>query len=184
MHPGTGPVFVQGTSNKPPWGFTFPALAGTPLCPAAPCLDAAGGIVGAGLSIGGIDHSVANSLYFRYDPSTQADQPPGCQRTLQRITYFEFGGEWQPGRVVSNGVDINAVPGDLIGKPVNAAPTRVNPSFGAIAYTQNDRVGNYNGVTFDLRSRVGRGFFDASYMHSSSKDDASRFPTATNPHQY
>src|SRR2546429_4321749 len=53
--PGNRPVFVPGTSSKPPFGFTFPALAGTALCPTAPCLDTAGGIVGAGLSIGGID---------------------------------------------------------------------------------------------------------------------------------
>src|SRR2546430_1248535 len=30
--PATRPVFVQGTSSKPPFGFQFPALAGTTLC--------------------------------------------------------------------------------------------------------------------------------------------------------
>jgi hypothetical protein len=88
------------------------------------------------------------------------------------------------GGQVSYGVDINAVAGDLVGTPPNTLPARVNPSFGAINYTQNDRVANYNGVTFDLRARAKRGFFNASYTRSSSKDDASRFPTAINPHQY
>src|SRR5215831_6039341 len=37
--PATRPVFVQGTSSTPPFGFQFPALAGTTLCPVAPCLD-------------------------------------------------------------------------------------------------------------------------------------------------
>jgi len=37
--------------------------------------------------------------------------------------------------------------GDLIGKPPGSAPTRLNQSFGPIGYTQNDRYGNYNGIT-------------------------------------
>ena len=161
MHRGTGPVFVQGTSNKPPWGFTFPALVGTPLCPAAPCLDAARGIVGAGLSIGGIDPNIvsptayifATTLEHKLTSHLVASVLCSGSHTSNLVGNGNLGG------VVSYGADINAVPRDLIGKPVNSAPTRVNPSFGAIAYTQNDRVGNYNGVTFDLRSRVGRGFF-------------------------
>src|SRR5207249_10430797 len=40
----TPPVFRQGTGSTPPFGFTFPSLAGSPLCPAAPRLDAKGGI--------------------------------------------------------------------------------------------------------------------------------------------
>src|SRR5206468_6560371 len=85
---------------------------------------------------------------------------------------------------VSYGVDINALPGDLIGKPPNSPPTRLNSSFGPINYTQNDRVGNYNGVTLNVRGRVRRGFFDVSYTHSASNDDAGRYPTALNPHRY
>lgn len=184
--PGNRPVFVQGTSNKPPWGFTFPSLAGTPLCPTAPCLDAAGGIVGAGLSIGGIDPSIvsptayifATTLEHKLTSHLVASVLWSGSHTSNLVGNGNLGG------VVSYGVDINAKAGDLIGTPPNTAPTRLNPSFGSIAYTQNDRVASYNGVTFDLRSRVGRGFFDASYTRSSSKDDASRFPTAANPHLY
>jgi hypothetical protein len=48
-------------------------------------------------------------------------------------------------------------------------------------------------VTFDLRGRAKRAFFDASYTRSSSKDDAGTggasigngsYPTALNPHQF
>jgi len=183
---GNRPVFVQGTSSKPPFGFAFPALAGTPLCPAAPCLDAAGGIVGAGLSIGGIDPNIVSPTAYIFAATLEHKL---TSHLVASVLYSgshtsNLVGNGNAGGLVSYGVDINAVPGDLIGKPPNSAPTRLNPSFGAIAYTQNDRVANYNGVTFDLRARVGRGFFDASYTRSSSKDDASRFPTATNPHQY
>ncbi len=72
----------------------------------------------------------------------------------------------------------------MIGKPPGSAPTRLNQSFGPIGYTQNDRYGNYNGITFDVRGRFRRAFFDASYTHSVSKDDAGVYPTALNPRQF
>ena len=184
--PATRPVFVQGTSSKPPFGFQFPSLAGTKLCPVAPCLDANGGIPGAGLTIGGINPNIvsptayifAATLEHRLGSHLVASVLYSGSHTANLVGNGNLGGQ------VSYGVDINAVAGDLVGTPPNTLPARVNPSFGAINYTQNDRVANYNGVTFDLRARAKRGFFNASYTRSSSKDDASRFPTAINPHQY
>jgi Carboxypeptidase regulatory-like domain len=182
----TPPIFVQGTGSKPPFGFTFPPLGGSTLCPAAPCLDAAGGIVGAGLAIGGIDpHIVSPTAYIfagtlerRIGSNLVASVIYSGSHDANLVGNGNAGGQ------VSYGGDINALPGDLIGKPAGSAPTRLNPSFGAISYTQNDRVSNYNGVSFDLRGRVKRGFFDASYTRSSSKDDAGLYPTALNPHQF
>jgi hypothetical protein len=81
-------------------------------------------------------------------------------------------------------VDINEEPGVLINEAPGSAPIRPNPSFGQIAYTQNDRYANYEAVTFDLRARAKRGFFDASYTRSSSKDDGSRYPVPTDPAQF
>jgi hypothetical protein len=184
--PANRPVFIQGTSSKPPFGFVFPQLAGTTLCPAAPCLDAAGGIPGAGLTIGGIDPNIVSPTAYIY--ATSVEHRIGSY-LVASVLYSgshtaNLVGNGNAGGQVSYGVDINAVPGDLIGKPANSAPTRLNPSFGAINYTQNDRVANYNGVTFDLRARVKRGFFDASYTRSSSKDDGGRYPTALDPHQF
>jgi hypothetical protein len=184
--PANRPVFIQGTSSKPPFGFVFPQLAGTALCPAVPCLDSAGGIPGAGLTIGGIDPDIvsptayifAATLEHRLGKYLVASVLYSGSHTANLVGGGNLGGQ------VSYGSDINALPGDLIGKPANSAPTRLNPSFGAINYTQNDRVGNYNGVTFDLRGRVSRGFFDVWYMRSSSKDDAGIYPTALNPHQF
>ena len=184
--PANRPVFVQGTGSKPPFGFVFPQLAGTALCPVAPCLDAAGGIPGAGLTIGGIDPNIvsptayifAASVEHRIGSHVAASVLYSGSHTANLVGNGNAGGQ------VSYGVDINAVPGDLIGKPPNSAPTRLNPSFGAINYTQNDRVANYDAVTFDLRARVKRGFFDVSYTRSSSKDDGGRYPTALDPHQY
>ena len=184
--PANRPIFVQGTSSTPPFGFQFPQLAGTPLCPAAPCLDSAGGIPGAGLSIGGIVPTIlsptayiwSGTLEHRLGSHFVAAVLYAGSHTSNLVGNGNLGG------VVSYGVDINEVPGDLIGKPAGSAPTRLNPSFGQIAYTQNDRVANYEGVTFDLRARASRGFFDVSYTRSSSKDDASQYPLPTDPHQF
>ncbi len=93
---------------------------------------------------------------------------------------------------VSYGVDINAFPGDLIQQmntsltPVIPSPTRLNQSFGAITYADNDRHGNYDAVIFDVKGRFSRGYVDASYTRSSSKDDALYYPNSEglNPQQY
>jgi hypothetical protein len=184
--PANRPVFVQGTSDEPPFGFVFPQLAGTTLCPAVPCLDAAGGIPGAGLTIGGINPNIvsptayifAATLEHRLGNNLVASVLYSGSHTANLVGFGNASGQ------VSYGVDINVLPGDLIGKPAGTAPTRLNPSFGAINYTDNDRVGNYNGVTFDLRARAKRGFFDVSYTRSASNDDAGKYPTAINPHQF
>ena len=184
--PGNQPVFVQGTSSKPPFGFTFPALAGTTLCPTAPCLDSAGGIPGAGLAIGGINPNIVSPTAYIW--SGAVERRLGS-RFVAAILYSgshtaNLVGNGNAGGVVSYGVDINEEPGVLITEPAGSAPIRPNPSFGSIAYTQNNRVANYEGLTFDLRARAKRGFFDLSYTRSSSKDDAANYPIALDPHQF
>ncbi|MGB2622655.1 MAG: carboxypeptidase regulatory-like domain-containing protein [Candidatus Acidiferrum sp.] len=181
--PGNQPVFVQGTSSTPPFGFVFPQLAGTTLCPVAPCLDAAGGIPNAGLGIGGIDPNIVSptayiwsgTLEHRLGSRFVASALYSGSHTTNLVGNGNAGGD------VSYGVDINELPGALIGLPLGSAPPRPNDSFGQIAYTQNNRYANYEAVTFDLRARASRGFFDVSYTRSSSKDDASRYPTPEDP---
>jgi hypothetical protein len=142
--------------------------------------------VGAELAIGGIDPNIVSPTAYVF--SGAVEHKLGS-RLVAAVLYSgshdsNLVGNGNAGGLVSYGVDINAVPGDLIGKPLGTPPTRLNPSFGSIAYTQNDRVSNYNSVSFALRGRVQRGFFDASYTRSSSKDDASKYPTAIDPHQF
>ena len=182
---GSQPVFVQGTSSTPPFGYQYPGLAGTSLCPAIPCLDAAGGIVGAGLGIGGINPNIvsptayifAGSLEHRLGSHLVASVLYSGSHDTNLVGNGNQGGD------VSYGTDINDMPGDLL-ITGHVSPVRYNPSFGQILYTQNDRVSNYEGITVNLRGRVKRGFIDASYTRSSSKDDASAYPTSVDPHQY
>jgi len=97
-------------------------------------------------------------------------------------SYNLVGGNDVAGNV-SYGQNINSFPGDLVLNN-SVTPTRLNTSFGSILYADNNRYGNYDAVIFDVRGRFSHGFFDASYTHSESKDDAGIYPTATNPAQY
>src|SRR5205823_3757824 len=60
----TPPIFTQGTGSKPPFGFAFPPLAGSTLCPVAPCLNASGGLTGAAVPIGGIDPNISSPTAY------------------------------------------------------------------------------------------------------------------------
>ena len=183
---GTGansPVFVQGSGDKPPFGFTYPPLAGSTICPTAPCLDHKGGIPGASPAIGGINPNLESPEAYIF--SATLERKLGNNFLVSAIYSGSHStnliGAGDLSGQVSYGVDINAKPGDLL---VNANPTRLNTSFGTINYADNNRVGNYNGVTFDFRGRARRAFFEASYTRSNSKDDAGAYPTAINPHQF
>jgi hypothetical protein len=173
----TPPIFGLGSTNKPPFGFTFPTFPGG--------LNSQGGVVGANFSIGGIDPLVKSPKSDVWSLSVE--------RRINRVfaatvgysgshTYDMVGNENSIGNV-SYGVDINVVPGDLITHE-SLAPTGLNPSFGSILYAENNRYGNYNGVFFDLKGRVTRGFLDVSYSRESSKDDGLAYPSPDNPSQY
>lgn len=183
---GTGensPVFVQGSGSKPPFGFTYPPLAGSAICPTAPCLDSKGGIPGASPGIGGINPDLKSPEAYIF--SATLERKIGNNFVASVIYSGSHSsnliGAGDTSGQVSYGVNINAKPGDLL---VRKNPERLNTSFGGIFYADNDRVGNYNGITFDFRGRAKRAFFDASYTHSKSKDDAGIYPTAINPHQF
>lgn len=173
----TPPIFVLGTTNKPPFGFTFPTFQGG--------LNSQGGVVGANFSIGGIDPLVKSPKSDVWSLSVE--------KRINRIfaatvgysgshTYDMVGNENSIGNV-SYGVDINVLPGDLITHE-SLAPTGLNPSFGSILYAENNRYANYNGVFFDLKGRLTRGFVDVSYTRASSKDDGLAYPSPDNPSQY
>jgi hypothetical protein len=182
----TPPVFVQGTSSTPPFGFTFPQLGGSALCPTVPCLNSAGGITGAAFSIGGITPTIVSPTAYIWSATLEhrlgshfvASVLYSGSHTNNLVGGGNVGGN------VSYGTDINQLPGALIGEPYGSTPERPNTSFGQINYTQNDRYANYEAVTADLRARARRGFFDVSYTRSSSKDDAGAYPLATNPAQF
>src|SRR4051812_7293185 len=171
------PIFVLGTDSKPPFGFTYPTFTGG--------LNAQGGVPGGNFVIGGINPLLKSPKSNIWSASVE--------RRLTRVLAATVGysGSHSYNMIsngnaiglVSYGVDINVQPGDLIAHQ-SISPTRLNPSFGAINYADNDRYANYNGVFFDVRGRFSRGFLDVSYTRSSSKDDGLAYPTPDNPGQY
>jgi len=178
------PIFVLGNSSTPPFGFAFPTFQGG--------LNAQGGVVGASFSIGGINPLLKSPKVDIWSVSMERK----LGRTFAASVGYNGSHSYD---IVSNGnaigtvsygVNINVLPGDLINQMENSStalipnPTRLNPSFGAITYASNDRYSNYNGVFFDLKGRFSRGFVDASYTRSSSKDDALAYPDPFNSGQY
>jgi hypothetical protein len=173
------PLFVLGNSNTPPFGFTYPAVPGGQL-------DAHGGVVGLAPGIGAIDPNLLTPVSYNFTGSVE--------RKIVRDTVVSIGYTGGRGRdllsgggqqfSVSYGVDINNYAGDLI-QHNSTVPTRLNPSFGSIFYTQNDRQSSFNAVILGVRTRFAKnGFINAYYTRSSSKDDTQVYPVATNPSQF
>jgi hypothetical protein len=173
------PLFVLGNSNTPPFGFTYPAVPGGQL-------DAHGGIVGLQPGIGAIDTNLLTPVSYNINGTVE--------RKLARDTVMSIGYTGGRGRdllsgggqqfSVSYGVDINNYAGDLV-QHNSTVPTRLNPSFGSIFYTQNDRQSSFNAVILGVRTRFAKnGFLNAYYTRSSSKDDTQVYPVATNPSQF
>jgi Carboxypeptidase regulatory-like domain/TonB dependent receptor len=173
------PLFVLGSSNVPPFGFTYPTVPGQPL-------DAHGGVVGLQPGIGAIDPNLLTPVSYNFTANVE--------RRLIRDTVVMAGYSGARGRnllsgggqqfSVSYGVDINNYAGDLI-QHNSTVPTRLNPSFGSIFYTQNDRQSSFDSAIVGVRARfLKNGFFNGYYTRSSSKDDTQVYPVATNPYQY
>src|SRR5579875_889158 len=180
----TPPLFTLGTSDTYPFGYTYPSFP-------AGQLNDHGGIVGLHNNIGAINPNLLSPVAYIYSATLEHKLSRNFVASVgysgSHAKYLLSGGSQLT--AVSYGVDINQLPGDLLlpghcpqGGP--CVPSRLNPSFGEIFYTTNDRVSNYNGIVFDVRGRFGRKFIDASYTRSYSRDDAGVYPTPDNPHQY
>ena len=174
----TPPVFALGTSATAPAGFPYPALASS-------VLDSHGGIVGAQFNVGGLDTNLGSPVTYNYTATVEKKlfheivASAGYSGSQSRNLIDGSGQQ----TATTYGTDINRFAGDLI---LNyPTPKRLNPSFGSITFAQNGVVSGYNALILALRGRFSkRGFFNASYTRSNSKDDAQIYPTFTNLHQY
>jgi len=178
--PGTpAPLLTLGTNNTtPPFGFTYPVISGY-------TIDSHGGIVGLSPSIGAIDPNLTEPIVYVYSGSVErklgsALLASGSYSGSQGRSMLAGGGQEFS---VSYGQDINAFAGDLI-QNNQLSPTRLNPSFGEIFDTSNNRVSSYNALVASLQGRFGRAFFNTSYTRSSSMDDTQVYPSEVNPHVY
>ena len=181
------PIFVLGTGSKPPFGFTFPTFGtGTgPTPQSGGGLNAQGGVVGASFAIGGINPLLKSPKADIWSLSVERRISKVFAATVgyNGSHSYNIVGNGNSIGNVSYGVDINTFAGDLITNQ-SIAPTRLNHSFGAITYADNNRYGNYEAVFFDFKAKLSRGYIDASYTRARSKDDGLAYPTADNPQQY
>jgi hypothetical protein len=172
------PIFALGTNKTTPAGFPYPALPSS-------SLDSHGGVVGSQFSVGGLDVNLGSPLTYNYTVTVERKVAADIAASVgysgsQSRDLITGSGQ------VSNtsyGVDINRFAGDLIAN--YPTPKRLNPSFGSITYAQNGAKGGYNALILAVRGHLGRrGYFDASYTRSSSKDNAQIYPNFTNLGQY
>ena len=171
------PIFVLGTSSKPPFGFTFPTFQGG--------LNAQGGVVGSSFGIGGINPLLKSPKADIWSLSVERKLGNNLAASVgyNGSHSYDIVSNGNTIGQVSYGQDINVVPDDLITHE-SLVPTRLNPSFGSINYADNNRYGNYDAVFFDLKGHFSRGYIDASYTRSRSKDDALAYADPLNPQQY
>jgi hypothetical protein len=173
--------FQLGSGNKAPFGFdtTAPSFAGG--------LNAQGGVVGANFNIAGINPLLKSPQVNIWSLSVERKI---SDRFAASVGYsgshaYDLASAGNNTNNVSYGVDINVLNNDyILNNTSNGNLQRLNPSFGSITYTSNDRVSNYEGVFFDFKGHFSRGFIDASYTRSRSQDDASNYPTPFNPQTY
>jgi len=171
------PIFKLGNSSKPPFGFTFPTFQGG--------LNAQGGVPGAQFAIGGINPHLISPKANIWMGSVERKLGKYLAASAGYMGSHSYNivSNGNSDGIVSYGVDINVLPGDLITHE-SLVPTRLNQSFGSITYSANDRRANYEAVYFGVKGRFSRGYIDASYTRSRSKDDALVYPNPFNPGAY
>lgn len=172
------PILGFGTTNQQPFNFPAPTLP-------ARSLNAAGGITGLQFSVGAVDPNLQSPVTYTY--SAGLDHQMG-RHFVAGIAYSGSNGRdllSGGGQVynVSYGQDINELPGDLIIHN-STVPSRLNPNFGQVVDTLNDRVSNYNAMIIGFQGRFSRSFFNASYTRSSSWDDTQVYPSYIDVHQW
>lgn len=177
------PILAFGTSNTYPFGFSYPKFVGQ-------TLNAAGGIVGSQIGIGG--------SYQNLEPETTMVYSAAIERQLgpRMVASVNYTGShsynlWTAGINPNStfyGQDVNNFAGDLTqhlscsgsgaSEKCTGTITRANPSFGAITYTLNGARQSYNAFIASVKGRFSeRGFIVASYTRSRDMDNALTYPT-------
>jgi hypothetical protein len=173
------PIFAFGTSNKYPFGFPYPALGSTTLTPQ-------GGLLGVQAGVGGIDPHLTAPTTLNYSATLEHKLVGSLVASIGYAGSKSYNLITGYGQVFNTayGIDINRYAGDLI-QHNSTTPTRLNSSFGAINYAENNAEARYDALILDLRARLSRRFyFDASYTRSRALDNTEVYPTFNNISQY
>jgi len=145
------PIFGLGTTDQPPFGFTFPTIP-------AGQLDSRGGLVGIRAQANGIDPKITPDSTYIYTAGVERQLP------FKLIVSGHYSGSYTYNGII--GTDINRSPGDLLDGTLD----RLNPSFGTMYYEFNGNVIKYNAGIFAVRQTLGHSFWQASYTLSRVTD--------------
>ena len=169
---GIAPIFIEGTSDTYPFGFTYPVIPSTGL-------NSAGGITGLQSNITANDANLKPTDTYNYSVNVERSvgryfiASAGYAGSHSNNLYTDFAGHTTN---VYYGYDINNFPGSLIQN--NGKLVRLNPNFGTIRLTSNGPTLTYNAFIAEFKGRLWEhGFLNLSYTHSSSWDDAGTYPT-------
>ena len=177
------PILAFGTSGTYPFGFPYPKFVGQ-------TLNAAGGIVGSQIGIGGSYQNLTPESTMVYSAAIERQLGPKMVVSVNYTGSHSYN-LWTAGINPNStfyGQDVNNFPGDLTqhlscsgsgaSEKCSGTITRANPSFGAITYTLNGARQSYNAFIASVKGRFSeRGFIVASYTHSRDMDNALTYPT-------
>lgn len=183
------PVFSYGGQKDWPYGFTYPAFQGTPL-------NAAGGIVGAQIAIGGVDVNLRTPTTLSWSAAVERELTRTMVITAGYVGSRSYDQVTDAGvpNTTNVGIDVNAYAGDLLQHPIfnpdgsysgSGTQTRLNPNFGEISYAFNGTKAAYEAVIVGVKGRFSqRGFITASYTRSTAKDNSQEYPEYTDLSKY
>ena len=159
---GTSFIYSLGDPSKPYVG--YPTDAALQLG-----LDSHNGIVGARVTIQGADRNFRTPYVHNWFF--------GIQHEVARSTIVEVNYIGSAGHRLTNGVNWNRYPGDLLDGKFDG----LNASFGAVNMVQSTSNSIYHGATASLKQRFGSQFnIQASYTYGKAIGDTDQETSNTN----
>jgi hypothetical protein len=159
------PLFSVGTSDKLPYGFTYPTIP--PLR-----YNERGAPIGLDVDVGGFDRKYSPPANYNYMIGFERKLGAGFAAGANYAGSHVSGSYQNPGDT-SAGQDMNRFAGDLLDDDRD----RLNSSFGRMRYNFGWNAINYNAMILTLRKRTGNwATFQASYTLSHTTDYGTNFP--------
>ena len=129
-------------------------------------LDANGGIIGARVSLVGVDPAMVVPEYYNWFAGAQYQLP---WHFMAEANYSGSKGRHLLNGDGPGGENYNRASGDLLDGRLD----RLNPSFATVGLNESRINSNYQGISFQLQRRYSQGFaFQSAYTYGVAKDDA------------
>jgi hypothetical protein len=151
------PVYGLSSTSESPWNFPRPPDLRVGL-------DERGGLIGVPAAIQLWEPHLKNQYAINWFF--------GIQRSLGRDWAIEANYVGSQGTKLYQNYEVNRFSGDLLDGRLD----RLNPSFGSIAYGQNNGKSYYHGANASIKKRFSQGLlFQGAYTYGKAIDTASSF---------